>query len=409
MSPKYLKLFGIKAYTRFFIGNSFSMVGTGIRFIAFTWLALELTQANHSVALVLLCEALPGILFSHIVGLYVDWVDRKLLLAMVNVCQALILTAIPVLAWFGYLRSWELYLVTFIVAIGEVIYKTTVVALIREVVSEEMLLLANTTNGIGNQIGISAGTLFAGLAIAWTSVVTTMVVYAICLLFGALSFWSMRKGYVAPSERIVKTKSWDAFVANLREGIGYIREHVEIIPNYMMMLTLVSTLRIINALLPPFAKDVLRVGATGFGYIESAFAIGAIFGNLTLPSLVQKYSAGWIMYAGVLGLTCSLVFFALSSGLWTAMFGYLLIGVTYQVFNLFLTRTQQSVESSYQGRVYATFTFFVQVASVVVYITMGLLSSLVSQRWLYVLQGFVLVLVAGCIAKTTWKPKNSLR
>ncbi|WP_176560072.1 MFS transporter [Brevibacillus dissolubilis] len=390
---EYAELFQNKAYRRYFSATSVSRIGTGIRFVSLTWLAMELTNSSYAVALTLVFESLPGILFSPVLGVYVDRLDKRIFSTCVNLFQALVLTALFFAMQAGVLMPWHLYLVIFCLALADILYRTLRVTIVRELVPEDKLLVANTASAMGDQLGTTLGAAVAGLVIAWFSTQAAVGVYIVCLLIGAFFFWRIRKGYVVAHTPSTKAKGWGAVLTELKAGYQYIGQHKEIIPIYGMMLVLISTLKTINVLLPPFASDVLKVGSSGFGYIDSSFAIGAIIGSFLLPKLRHRYPDHRLMSIGLYGLSASLMLFALSTSLWIAILGYFLIGITYQVWILNQTQAQESVEMSYQGRVHAAFTFFFSIASLLVYTVMGMLSEIVSQRWLYASQGVLVSLV----------------
>lgn len=394
-------------YRRYLIATSVSRIGSGIRFVTFTWLAMKLAHFNYAVALTLLFEALPGLLLSQIVGVYVDRIDKRILATLVNLFQVFILITIPILSWLETLTIGILYLVIFFLATGDILYRTIRVGLVRELVPENTLLNANSISAMGEQIGLTVGAALAGLVIAWYSTNVAILVYVFCLLFGALHFWRVRKGYKVLDQHLErKPKGWKSLWMEIHAGHSYIQQHPDIIPIYLMLLMLISILRTINVLLPPFADDVLKVGSEGFGYIDSAFAVGAIVGSILLPRLRRYYEENFIMNIGVNGLAASLILFSTSFSLWMAILGYLLIGVTYQVWILNQTQAQKSVDLSYQGRVQTTFTFFSSIASILIYGVMGLLSEIVSQRWLYASQGLMLLLVwlgVSRLTKRNWK------
>jgi len=403
------KIFTFRAYVLYFWGTTVSMFGTGMQFIANSWLVLQITGSNISVAWVLICSSIPGIFLSPSIGVLVDRLDRKWLAASMDLARACVLIAIPIFWWLGSLQAWHLYLISFLIAVGDQVYNPTVMALIRELIPKEMLLSANTTSGIANQMGALLGSGLAGILITLFSPVIIMWINAASFVVSAVCILQMRKGILLPTPSENRTgNGWGAFLGNLFEGGTYIQQHRDIIPKYLMMLFLVATLRTINVLLAPFAKGVLTVGSKGFGYIDAAFAAGALCGGFFLPMLVRKFGRNVIMTAGMLGLSGSLFFFACSMQLWMAMTGYFLIGLTFQVRLLYLTSAQESIEVEYQGRVHSTFNTFFSLASLGIYLLMSVLGELYSIRLLYVLQGG-LILIAGFMAFWMFMHKEEKR
>ena len=392
-----LGIFSSSSFKIYFFGTTISQLGTGMQFIANSWLAIEMTKANYSVALVLICSAIPGILLSPAIGVYVDRMDRKLLASAMDVFRAIILLFVALLWWLGLLQAWHLYLMAFLVAMGDEIHKGSIRALICEVVPKKDLLSANSTTSIANQIGSVVGAGSAGALIALFSPTIIMLINACSFFVAAICTLNMRRKRIEPTAQTNKIKGWRSFFKESKEGFSYIQLHPNLIPKYLILFFLIGTLRTINVLLAPFAKNVLQVGAEGFGYIDAAFAAGAILGGLLLPVISRSFGTNRIMIAGVWALAASLLFFALSPSLKMAVIGYFLIGVTFQVWILYLTSAQENTDPSFLGRVHSAFTIFISIASLLIYSVMGFLGEFFSQRWLYGFQG-VLVAVAGLLA-----------
>jgi len=206
-----LEIFRYRPYTLYFIGTTVSLIGTGMQFIANSWLALELTDANYSVALLLGISSIPGILFSPVLGVFVDRIDRKLLAATMDLFRGVILLSVPLLWWFKYLQPWHLYLMAFLVALGDIVYSPSAKALIVEVIPQKMLLTANSTTSVANQIGSLVGAGSAGLIIAMFSPIAVMVINAGTFFFSAFCILGMPKMRIVPMDVVSKAKGWRFF------------------------------------------------------------------------------------------------------------------------------------------------------------------------------------------------------
>ncbi len=391
-------IFRVRPYALYFAGHIVSMTGTGMQYIANGWLVLQMTHSNLSVAFVLIASTLPGVLLAPIVGVYVDRFDRKILTASMDLFRACVLLGIPLLWWLHQLQPWHLYLMAFFLGVGDYTYNTSVLGLIREVVPAEQLLLANATTGVAAQVGGAVGAVLAGLIIIVSSPVVIMVVNAATFLFSAGCISAMRKGYRPPREiRSPVHNNWQQFWREFTEGIDYIRNHLHLIALYSVMLVILATLRTINVLLRSFAKEVLTVGPAGFGYVDSMFGVGAVVGSLLLPAFSAPKVSAWAMPGAVLLLAVSLGLFANSHQLSMAMFTYFLIGLAYPVRILYLTTAQHGTDLEVQGRVHTTFGIFFTLATIAVYLVMGVLSETTSLRWLYAGQG-CLVAITGVLS-----------
>ena len=390
-------IFRYRQYLLYFTGSLISWIGNSMQFIANSWLALQLTGSPSSVAIVLIAAALPGVLLSPILGVYVDRIDRRWLAVITDTSRAVILFTTFLLGSHGLLQAWHLYLMSFLLSLGEVVYNPTAAALLREEIPGDILLYTNTYSSIARQIGGALGAGLGGILISLFSPFTVLFVNALSFLFSALCVLKMRKGYLAPTTPVKKLQPLHHFIGDLQEGFSYIKHHSNVTIPYIIMLFINSTLDMINVVIAVFVKNVLRSGVAALGYMEVAFAIGSITGNLLMPGIARVWGTQRTMTAGVWAMATALLLLAISPNLWMAILSYFLLGITVPVWSLYFTQVQKTVPSHYQGRVHSTFNTFSSLISLLVFSCMGFLAGIVTIRSLYWLQSGLL-LIAGIIA-----------
>jgi MFS family permease len=82
-----------------------------------------------------------------------------------------------------------------------------------------------------------------------------------------------------------------------------------------------------TSLMPVFAKDILRVGPSGLGWLLSAPSIGA-FTTAMIQAHRRPYEkAGPVMLAAVLGFGAATIVFGLSQHFWLSLLMLVLLGV----------------------------------------------------------------------------------
>ncbi|GHO59408.1 MFS transporter [Ktedonobacter robiniae] len=390
-----LDIFHEKSFVLYAIGYMISDAGSGMQFLASSWLVLQLSGSNASVAFLLIFSALPGIFLSPIIGICADRLDRRFLAVSVDLFRMLVTAVIFVLWGTNQLQAWHLYLMAFLIAIGDQVYIPATTALMRELLSEEQLLSANATVAMMIQLGTAFGVGCGGMLMALYSPGAAIGLNALSYLISAICLLNTRRGYHSPASSATP----NPFLHDLRDGIGYVRQHLAIVPLYIVLLTFTMTIAVINTLLVPFATSVLKVGTPGLGTIDACFAIGAVVGGILLPLLRYCIGEKRLMVYGVVATGLCVLFFAFAQGLLAAMVANFCIGVFIETRIFYNTSVQRRVDPDYQGRVYATFATFFALITLVIYLGMGLLQEVLSQRYLYSLQGVVLLLVALIVAR----------
>jgi MFS family permease len=178
------------------------------------------------------------------------------------------------------------------------------VALAPMLVPKALLPRAIAWNSLAFQVGTIAGPALAGLLVGrWSSAHSYSVSTALYLV-AVLGF-----GFISRNTRPLAQPG--SRLAQVREGLAYIRDNKVVLGAISLDLFAVL-LGGATALLPVFARDVLGVGAEGFGLLRSAPAVGAAAVALVLAVRPIRRRAGSAMFAGVALFGLATVVFGLS-------------------------------------------------------------------------------------------------
>src|SRR3984893_2482597 len=85
-------------FWKFLTGQTISTLGSAFSAFALPLLVFQLTHSPLSLAIATITFSLPHLLFGLFIGAWVDRVDRKRLMIVVDVLLALTMAAIPALA-----------------------------------------------------------------------------------------------------------------------------------------------------------------------------------------------------------------------------------------------------------------------------------------------------------------------
>jgi len=115
-----------------------------------------------------------------------------------------------------------------------------------------------------------------------------------------------------------------------------------------------------TALLPVFARDVLKAGSEGFGILRAAPAVGGVAMAIILASRPIKRHAGVKMFLGVAGFGLMTVVFALSRSLWLSAGALALLGGC-DMISVFVrgSLVQLATPNEMRGRVGAVSSLFI--------------------------------------------------
>jgi len=270
-------------YRLFWFGQMISLIGTYMQITGQAWLVLELTHSAWQLGLVGALQALPVLLFSIVGGVFADrWPKRRVLLVTQSAAmiQALLLW---VLIASGTIQLWHLYVLAMLLGLTNCLDHPTRQAFVIELVGREDLPNAVALNASLSQMTRIVGPGMAGIIIAASGVI-------MLFLLNALSFLAVLVGLAlikshelhAQALRHPNTSRRQNTWQSLREGVAYVWKT----PAVLVVILVVGLVLLFganfNVVLPLFARDVLHRGATGFGFLSAASAIGSLCAALWL-------------------------------------------------------------------------------------------------------------------------------
>lgn len=263
----------------FWTGQTISLIGSWMQQVAVGWLALELSNDPFVVGVVAAAGTLPILVFSLPGGMLADRVEK---LRVIRVAQALMLleaAALWYLAFTGHLTISALVILT---AIGGLLAAFEIPArqaLFVELVGREDLPQAIGLNSTGFNLARVLGPSVAAVVIAK---------FGIASAFGlnALSYLAVLVGLALISVPPRAAAPGDArgVVEGMAEAVRYVRD-TRPLPALMLVASTFSVLGIpVITLLPVVARDLLGLGADGYGALMASLGLGAVAGALAIAA-----------------------------------------------------------------------------------------------------------------------------
>jgi len=379
-------------YVVFLTARALGVLGTVVQSVTMGWHIYELARAGSGVAesalyvgLLGLATFLPLFFLALPAGVVADRYSRKLVLITCFIAEAVCAGALVAAAVLNLLSVRVLIGIAFAFGIARAFRAPAGVALAPMLVPKVLLPRAIAWNSLAFQLGTITGPALAGLLVGrWSSAHSYAVSVGLYLAaVVGLAF------IVKPTTPEAKPGSRLALV---KEGLTYIRDNKVVLGAISLDLFAVL-LGGATALLPAFARDVLDVGAEGFGLLRSAPAMGAAAVTLVLATRPIRRHAGRAMFTGVAIFGAATVVFGLSQVFWLS-FGALVILGGADMVSVYVRQTliQIVTPDPMRGRVAAVSFLFIGASN-----ELGEFESGVTAR----LFGPVLAAVLGGVASLT--------
>ncbi|MEK7239861.1 MAG: MFS transporter [Gemmatimonadota bacterium] len=261
----------------FFAGQTTSLVGTWMQQVALGWLALQLSNDAFVVGVVAAAGTLPILVFSLPGGLVADRYHR---LRVVTIAQAFMLAEATLLWWFTWSGHITIGWLIAIALLGGIFAAFEIPArqsMFIELVGKEHVMDAIALNSSGFNFARIAGPSLAAVVIAHLGIAWCFGINALSYLavLASLALIRLPKLEVAPRGRSMHA---------LGEALTFVRNH-RLTWVLMRVVAVYSLLGIpVLTLLPVLARDVLGLGAGGYGLLMTCVGVGAMLGALGVAS-----------------------------------------------------------------------------------------------------------------------------
>ena len=185
---------GNREFLKLWTGQAISASGSAITTVALP-LAAVVTLGATPVEMGLLAAltVLPHLLFGLPAGLWVSRISLRRLMIGTDVGRALLLGAIPVLAWVDLLRMPHLYAVAFLAGVLTLLSDTASMTLLPALVPREDLMSANSATMLNQSVASTTGPSVAGFLVALVSAPFAIAFDAVSFALSAVTSFLLKE------------------------------------------------------------------------------------------------------------------------------------------------------------------------------------------------------------------------
>jgi MFS family permease len=317
------------------IGQGVSGIGSFMQIWAINWQLYEITHRALALGLIGLFRVIPIVLFSLVGGTVADAWDRRKVMLWTQSSLAVVAVLLGALTYTHHLTASWIYFLTSVGAAAMAFDNPARQSLIPSLVKKSELTNGLSLMSVSFRTSTILGPVLAGLLIAKGGLGDTYFINAVSFLAVIWALVAMRLDGAALQEKVALASdattdvnpspqaevSWSSLVEGLQFVWG-----APLLVSTLALDAIATFFSSANSLLPIFAKDILRVGARGYGILAAAEATGALVAGLVLSFFPPIRRQGMVILISVAIYGASTVVFGLSklfllSWLALAMFG----------------------------------------------------------------------------------------
>jgi MFS family permease len=287
-----------------FVGVVVSNIGLQMQGTAIGWELYDRTHSAYALGFVGLIALIPLLALALPAGHIIDTHDRRRVLMMsLAIFTAASIGLALVSRTHGPLAA--LYGCVLLTGVARAFHTPARNALLPELVPPDILANAVTWNSGGWQLASVVGPAVGGALIA--ALGGAVAVY-VCSGVATLTFLLLAAAIRHRStERLTQVMTASALVA----GVRFVARSKLLLPIITLDLFAVL-LGGATTLLPIYAKDILRVGPAGLGWLDAAPSLGAVLMAVALASFPPMRRAGRTLLWAVLGFGVGTLVFGVS-------------------------------------------------------------------------------------------------
>jgi MFS family permease len=383
--------FRVPSFRRYFFGNLVMILGLQMQKVAIGWEIYERTHSAIHLGYVGLVQYLPQLFLVVITGHVTDKYNRKFVLMAALLFNALAAIGLALNSFRGG-SIYLLYACLLAAGTAKAFWMPARAAFLPRIVPMDIFSNAVSWNTSGFEIATMTGPALGGLLIGMFQSPT--LVYAINAVAGIT--------YVVLISRVnykhEKQENSPVSLSSLSAGFQFVRKS-NVVLSAMMLDMFGVMLGGATALMPIYAKDILKVGPTGLGWLMAAPAVGACTMAVLQAHHGPMKHAGRVVLFAVTGFGAATIVFGFSHLFWLSMGMLVLLGACDNISVVVrVTLVQVMTPDEMRGRVSALNALFIGTSNELGAVESGMMAGLFGPVFSVVSGGIGTILVAAIIA-----------
>lgn len=380
-------------FTLYEMARFFIVSGLEMQSVAVGWQVYDITKRPLDLGLVGLAQFLPGVLLFLVSGHVADRFNRRKLLALCYCGFALCSGLLLVFAWHERRSTSLIYIYAVLLLLGVVRSLNGPVsrAILPQLIADEHFQNAVAWNASIFQTATILGPALGGVLYALFRGPSVVYATAMVAALGALVSALRLKPRTSTRQR--EPASLDTVLA----GFRYIWRHKVVLGSISLDMFAVLLGGAV-ALLPVFARDILRTGPWGLGLLRSAPGVGAAVMAIVMAHRPLRGRIGITLLWCVAGFGVFTIVFGLSRNLLLSLVALVLLGASDMVSVIIrATLVQFATPDEMRGRVNAVDMLFIGASN-----EFGQFESGVTAAWFGTVPAVVLGGVGTLVVIALW-------
>lgn len=381
-----------RKFKKLWLSRTISFLGDSMYNITLSWYIFSKTGSAFQVGIILVAKFLPELLFGISFGVLVDRYNKKNLMRLADIIQAVITLIFTILVVIGSFNIFEIFIINIFLSLAGNLFGTSVNSWLPELVNKEDLVSANSFLNISRQISNLVGTAIGGVLVASIGEMTSIFIDSLTFLISFLFVSSIRYNY---SKKIIDE------ALNIKKVFSEAKEGASWLKNQMLLVILIFIGTLLNIALGPtniLSAMLVRKNFQGNSFMFSLFdaliGVGLLLGGMFMAAISTKKIGMWFL-VGILCQTFGMFLIFISPYFFVACAGNFILGfgvtcATIPMSSLF----QVMIPADIRGRVNSISSILFNISIPITYGLVGVIADIIGAKLCY---GISFIILCICI------------
>lgn len=382
----------------FLINVLFNDFSHQLHFLVHAWLTLSITDSPFWVGAVFGLHGLGMVMFSIFAGVLVDTVDRRKLIMASQLMLAALSFGLAILVFYDQVQLWHMLIVGFVYGIIASVSMPATMTLSLDIVGRDKLL-----SGVGITFAVGSFMAIISPLIGGTTVNTLGIAWVYMFISIGLIIAASMMPFITGLNPVPKRNTTPFH--DMKTGLHYAMTTPTV--RILLIMNLVASTMgwAHDSMLSVIARDVLKVGVSGLGYMIAVASFGGTVATLVVSNQPDIKEKGKVLIGGLAAFGIFLIIFSFSRwfplSLLTLAFAYASAMIYETIHNTIL---QTIVPDEMRGRMLSFVAFTWGMSSMAGFHT-GAIAAASSAPIAIAIGGSAVVLSAIALSKATMRSK----
>ncbi|MBG9751281.1 MFS transporter [Bacillus thuringiensis] len=385
-------------------GVGIANLGAWIYLIALNVLVYNMGGSALAVATLYVIKPLATLFTNAWSGSMIDRLNKRKLMIHLDIYRALFIAILPLLP-----SLWIVYVFVFFISMASAIYEPTAMTYMTKLIPVEQRQRFNSLRSL-----IGSGAFLIGPAIAGVLLIASTPEFAIYmnaiafLLSGLITLLLPNLDKKEASDTTSNTLSLTVLKKDWNTVINFSRKHVYVVCVYFLFQSMFVLATATDSLELSFAKEVLLLTDSEYGFLVSIAGAGFILGAITNTILSKKLAQSFLIGIGSLFIAIGYLIYAFSNIFLIAAIGFFILSFSMAYANTgFYTFYQNNVPVHIMGRIGSIYGLVIALVTIFITILSGVATQFISIQLVVIVGSLIMLFITIVLCVFTLFPSQS--